>query len=269
MVAYQNFQNIFNQEKDFVVGTLFSLAGFCFAKALTRPRGERAMEVLRDSGAFEQIALMERNVKAAAERLSGYHDLQCRDPEFYRNIGVLRVAINDIDKSLTNLADLRKALDVDPGQSYPVPPEVRLALQSVRRNVHEALVRRDQAYEWLRAQLPQENEQPWDLFAVMTTDVQKASLTLESLLSEYIGVPPAQQTRTVLEYLRAARRRATTFRTAMPETPLIFAVLEEDIEHAIDDLEWVEQQLLDTAPPPSPPVIVPVPTPAPAGSPNA
>ncbi|MBT2401752.1 hypothetical protein, partial [Streptomyces sp. ISL-100] len=147
MVAFQNFQNIFHQEKDFVVGTLFSLAGFCFAKALTRPRGERVMEVLRDSGAFEQVALIERNVQAAQERLSGYHDLQCRDPEFYRNIGVLRVAINDIDKSLTNLADLRKALDIDPGQSYPVPPEVRLALQSVRRNVHEALVRRDQAYE--------------------------------------------------------------------------------------------------------------------------
>ncbi|MBT2400537.1 hypothetical protein, partial [Streptomyces sp. ISL-100] len=113
-----------------------------------------------------------------------------------------------------------------------------------------------------------ENDQSWDLFAVMTTDVQKASLTLESLLSQYIGVPPAQQTRTVLEYLRAAKRRAAAFRAATPETPLIFTVLEEDIEHAIDDLETVERQLLDTPPSPSPPVIVPVPAPAPAGSPS-
>ncbi|MFD7440372.1 hypothetical protein [Streptomyces sp. NPDC059909] len=265
MIAYQNLRSIFNQEKDFVIGTLFSLAGFCFAKALTRPRGEHALEMLRDTGAFEQIALVDRNIRAAADRLAGYHDLQCRDPEFYRNIGVLRVALDDIDKSLTNIADLRKALDIDAGQAYPVPPELRLGLLSVRRNVHEALVRRDQSYEWLRARVPHEDQEPWDLFAVMTTDIQKASLTLESLLSKYVGFPPAEYTRNVLNYLRAAQRRATTFREASPQTPRIFSVLEEDIEHAIRDLEQVERKLTNSAPVPGPaPVILPAPTPEPA-----
>lgn len=243
VIAYENLQSIFNEEKDFVIGTMFSLAGFCFAKALTRSRGEQAVETLRDTGALEQIALIDRNVRAAADRLAGYHDLQCRDPEFYRNIGVLRVALDDIDKSLTNIADLRKALDIDAGQVYPVPPELRLALLSVRRNVHEALVRRDQAYEWLRARVPHDDREAWDLFAVMTTDVQKASLTLESLLSKYVGYPPVEYARNVLDYLRAAQRRALAFRASSPETPRIFSVLEEDLDHAIRDLQAVEQKL--------------------------
>ncbi|MEU6880689.1 hypothetical protein [Streptomyces sp. NPDC046712] len=268
VIAYENLQSIFNEEKDFVIGTLFSLAGFCFAKAVTRSRGDQALEILRDTGAFEQIALVDRNIKAAADRLAGYHDLQCRDPEFYRNIGVLRVALDDIDKSLTNIADLRKALDIDEGEAYPVPPELRLALLSVRRNVHEALVRRDQAYEWLRARIPHDDQEPWDLFAVMTTDIQKASLTLESLLSKYVGFPPAEYARNVLDYLRAARRRARSFREAAPETPGIFAVLEEDVEHAIRDLETVERQLSGTTAPPTTPAPDPAPVPSPAPAPS-
>lgn len=243
MIAYENLQSIFNEEKDFVIGTMFSAAGFCFAKALTRSRGERALEILRDTGAFEQIALVDRNIRAAADRLAGYYDLQCRDPEFYRNLGVLRVALDDIDKSLTNIADLRKTLDIEGGHAYPVPPEVRLALLSVRRNVHEALSRRDQAYEWLRARVPQDDQETWDLFSVMTTDVQKASLTLESLLSKYVGYPPVEYARTVLNYLHAAQHRARTFRQSSPETPGIFFVMEEDIDHAIRDLETVEKAL--------------------------
>ena len=241
MIAYQNLRNIFNEEKDFVIGTLFSLAGFCFAKALT-----------------QQIALIDRNVKAAAERLAGYHDLQCRDPEFYRNVALLWVCLDDLDKTVTNIADLRTTLGIDPGHVYPIAPDIRLSLLSVRRCVHEGLVRRDQAYEWLLPRLSSEDREAWDLFSVMTADVQKASLTLDSLLSRYVAFPPTEYIRTVLGYLRAALRRCELFREATA-TPRIFTVLEEDIQHAIEDLEDVEARLRsDNLPLPAP-----APTPAP------
>lgn len=253
VIAYQNLRNIFNEEKDFVIGTLFSLAGFCFAKALTRDRGEQALEILRDTGAFEQIVLIDRNVKAAAERLAGYHDMQCRDPEFYRNQSLLRVSLDDLDKSITNIADLRTTLGVDPGPTYSVPPEIRLSLLAVRRCVHEGLVRRDQAYEWLLLRLAYDDRESWDLFSVMTADAQKASLTLDSLLSQYIAFPPNEYIRTVLGYLRAALRRCELFRQTVATTPRIFTVLEEDLQHAIDDLENVEVRLgPDAVPAPAP-----------------
>jgi hypothetical protein len=254
VIAYQNLRNIFNEEKDFVIGTLFSLAGFCFAKALTRGRGEQALEILRDTGAFEQIALIDRNVKAAAERLAGYHDLQCRDPEFYRNVALLRVCLDDLDKTVTNIADLRTTLGIDPGQVYPIAPDIRLSLQSVRRCVHEGLVRRDQTYEWLLSRLSSDDREAWDLFSVMTADVQKASLTLDSLLSQYVAFPPAEYVRTILGYLRAAQRRCELFRQTAA-TPTIFTVLEEDIQHAMEDLEDVDVRLRSAA--------LPVPAPAP------
>lgn len=256
-IAYPNLQHIFNDEKDFVIGSLFSLTGFCFAKALTRDRGEKALEILRDTGAFEQIALVERNVRAATERLASYHDLQCRDPEFYRNASLLRVALDDLDKSVTNIADLRMTLGISPGQMYPIAPEIRLSLIAVRRCIHEGLVRRDQAYEWLLPQLSTEDRESWDLFAVMTADVQKASLTLESLLSQYVTFPPGEYVRTILGYLRAALRRCELFRETAPVTPRIFTVLEEDLQHAIEDLANVETRLASNAPVPAP---VPVPT---------
>ncbi|MFJ3304804.1 hypothetical protein ACIPSA_17100 [Streptomyces sp. NPDC086549] len=256
VIAYQNLRNIFNAQKDFVIGSLFSLTGFCFAKALTRDRGEQALEILRDTGAFEQVALIDRNVKAAAERLTDYHDLQCRELEFYRNSALLRISLDDLDKTITNIADLRRTLGIPPGQVYPIGPDVRLSLISVRRCVHEGLNRRDQAYEWLLPRMPSQDREAWDLFSVLTADIQKSSLTLDSLLSQYVEFPPNEYVRTILGYLRAALRRCELFRQTAGTTPRIFTVLEEDLQHAIEDLEDVDLRLRSN--------VVPGPSPVPA-----
>ncbi|MGH3729036.1 MAG: hypothetical protein ACRDTU_09820 [Micromonosporaceae bacterium] len=243
LAAYRNLADIFNSQKDFVVGSLFSLTGFCFAKALTRTRGQRALEALRDEGVFEHISLVDRNVRAATERLSEYHDLECRGLEFYRNAGLLRVVLDDLDKSAANLVDLRRALGVEVVPENHISSDIRLHLVSIRRNLREGLVRRDQAYEWFQTRLDRSDRESWDLFAVMTSDIQKASLSMDALLSQYVAYPPAEYVRTIRGYLRAASQREQEFRSAVDSVPRIFDVMSQDIQQAVEDLETVEQRL--------------------------
>jgi hypothetical protein len=243
VIAYDNLTSIFNSQRDFVVGSLFSLTGFCLAKALTRTRSQRALETLRDQGVFEYISLVDRNIRAGTERLGEYHDRECRNLEFYRNAGLLRVVLDDLDKATANIIDLRRALGVDVVPDHRVSSDVRLHLMSVRRNLREGLGRRDQAYEWLSSRLDRADTEKWDMFAVMTADVQKASLTLDSLLSTYVSYPPVEYIHTILGYLRAARVRSDEFRAAIEITPKIYDVMVSDVQNAINDLEQVERRM--------------------------
>jgi hypothetical protein len=243
VVAYDNLTSIFEAQKDFVIGSLFSLTGFCLAKALTRTRSQRALETLRDEGAFEYISLIDRNIRAGTERLGEYHDRECRNLEFYRNAGLLRVVLDDLDKATANVVDLRRALGVNVVRDHRITPDVRLNLISIRRNLHEGLGRRDQAYEWLSSRLDHTDIEQWDMFAVMTSDIQKASLTLDSLLSTYVAYPPAEYIRTILGYLRAALIRADEFKTISDATPKIYDVMVWDVQQAITDMEQVERRM--------------------------
>lgn len=243
VIAYDNLESIFNSQKDFVVGSLFSLAGFCFAKALIRTRGQRALETLRDEGVFEYISLVDRNIRAGTERLGEYHDLECRDLEFYRNAGLLRIVLDDLDKATANIVDLRLALGVEAAQEYRLQPDVRLNLISIRRNLREGIGRRDQAYEWLASHVDRANREAWDMFAVLTSDMQKASLTLDSLLSTYVTYPPAEYIRTIVDYLRAAVVRSEEFKSLVDATPKIFDVMVWDLQNAISAVEQVEPRI--------------------------
>ena len=243
VVAYKNLASIFNSQKDFVVGSLFSLAGFCFAKALTLTRGQRALEALRDEGIFEYISLVDRNIRAGTERLGEYHDQECRNLDFYRNAGLLRVVLDDLDNATANIVDLRRALGVDVALDHRISSDVRLNLISVRRNLREGLARRDQAYEWLSARQDRLDTEKWDMFAVMTSDMHKASLTLDSLLGTYVAYPPVEYTRTILGYLRAALARSEAFATAIDTVPKIYEVMVSDVRNAVSDLEQIERRV--------------------------
>ncbi|MEV6103329.1 hypothetical protein AB0M28_01275 [Streptomyces sp. NPDC051940] len=283
VIAAENLQDIYKQEKDFVIGSLFSLAGFCFAKAFTRPRGQRALELLRDQGATEHIALTERNIAAAAERLAEYHDLQCREPEFDRNLGLLRVTLDDIDQSRANLVALRRSLDLDPGPVHTLPSEYAHArLLQVRRNVRAALGRRREVALWLDGQRPDGSGWAWDvdLFTVLTQDLHHASRTLDMMLARYVAHPVNGYVVTAMDYLLAAQERARRFAgedgngtPGHPAPPEIFRVLRGDIDEAIADLRQVARmlprELADDDPEPEPaPVPSPAPDPDPAPAPT-
>jgi hypothetical protein len=250
VIAYPNLASIFNSQRDFVVGSLFSVAGFSFAKAFSRTRGQRALEALRDEGIYEYVSLIDRNIRAGTERLSEYHDVECRDLDFYRNAGLLRVVLDDLDKATANIMDLRRALGVEVVADHRIPSAVRLNLISVRRDLREALGRRDQAYEWLATRLDRTDSEKWDMFAVMTSDVHKAALTLDSVLSTHISYPPVEYVRTVLGYLDAALARAGQFADevrsvpAVGSVPIIYEVMMSDLRSALDHLRNIEQRLL-------------------------
>jgi hypothetical protein len=264
-VAFSNLQQIYDAQKDFVVGSLLSLSGFCFGRALSRTTEQKALELihtaptteisdalrermsvrLHDAGAFEQLSRLERNVDAAVERLSEYYDAQSQRLDFYRHAPLLRVALDDLDKAAANVVGLRQTLrgSAD-GPALAMPPAVRLALISVRRDLREALNRRDRAYEWLAARLDRtEQEEAWDLFAVMTADIIKGTRTLEALLSQHAPDPADEYLRTVVGYLDAALRRASEFATAVGRRdvtlPKIFEVMLDDLSKAVGALRAV------------------------------
>jgi hypothetical protein len=258
-VAFSNLQEIYDAQKDFVVGSLLSLSGFCFGRALSRTTEQKALELihtepteeisdalrerlsvrLHDVGAFEQLSRLERNVDAAVERLSEYYDAQSQRLDFYRHAPLLRVALDDLDKASANVVDLRATLRGSADETtVAIPPSVRLVLISVRRDLREALNRRDQAYEWLAARLDHaDREEAWDLFAVMTADIIKGTRTLEALLSQHAPYPADEYLRTVVGYLDAAVRRAGEFAAAVDgrdvALPKIFQVMLDDLSKAI------------------------------------
>lgn len=246
-IATENLQNIYQEEKDFVIGGAFSLAGACFARAFTRPRNQRAMEVLRSQGAAEHMAPAERNIEAAAERLAEYHDLQCREPEFDRNLGLLRVTLDDLDQSQSDLQALRRSLGLDPGPAHSLPTEYAHArLLQVRRNIRAALGRRREFQDWLDQQPPGDSGQSWDknLFTVLTQDLHHASRSIDIgplCRPSCLRIPghrPRQSPRG--QGPGGAVRTRGSGRGAGPE---LFRVLRGDIDEAIRDLWQVARML--------------------------
>ncbi|HET6212947.1 MAG TPA: hypothetical protein VFE14_08760 [Micromonosporaceae bacterium] len=265
-IAFSNLQAIYNSEKDFVVGTLFSLAGFCFGKALNRTQEQRALELittaptpkvaaalreemevrLHSEGVFAQLSVLERNVDAAVNRLSEYYDSQARELQFYRHAPLLRVALDDLDKAAANVVLLRRTLGASTmGPEYVMSPAMRLTLIRIRRDLREAIGRRDQAYEWFAERLsPDTAEDVWDVFAVMTADILKADRSLEALLGEHISFPIEEYLHTINGYLLAACSRAKEFEAVLAERevgkPTIFDVMVSDLTLAGEAVTQLE-----------------------------
>jgi hypothetical protein len=258
-IATPNLQEIYNAQTDFVVGSLLSLAGFCFGKATNRTAREM-LDRLHSRGTFEQLAKLERNVEATVDRLAEYYDSQARSLDFYRNAPLLRVAVDDLDKAAANLVQLRTSLGEADRPRWQLPPSSRLALICIRRDLREAMIRRDQTYERLALQLGDPaGQEAWDVFAVVTGDLLKAAWNLEALLGQHIAFPPDESIHKVIEYLAAARNRGTQFIEAVRKCelvpPKVFEIMISDIENALQALRTVRagEQSADQ---PKPPVIV-------------
>lgn len=267
VLAFANFQSIYSAQKDFVVGGLLSIVGFSFGRAFSRTQEQRAIQLITDApteqvervlrqeiearlhhdGAFEQLSVLDRNVDAAVNRLSEYYDSQARRLEFYRHAPLLRVALDDLDKAAGGVAELRAVLTGDPERGRAaIHPSMRLQLMRVRRDLREAVGRRDQAYEWLVDQLAADATETWDLFAVMTADMLKGDRMLEVLWGQHIVYPVDEYLHSVGNYVNVAIVRAAEFKQALAahdiDTPTIFGVMVADLTNAAAGLAELERK---------------------------
>jgi hypothetical protein len=267
ILAFANFQSIYSSQKDFVVGGLLSVVGFSFGRAFSRTQEQRAIQLITDApsehvervlrqeiearlhsdGAFEQLSVLERNVDAAVNRLSEYYDSQARRLEFYRHAPLLRVALDDLDKASGGVAELRAILAGADGRvGTAIHPSMRLQLMRVRRDLGEAVGRRDQAYEWLVDRLGADASETWDLFAVMTADMLKGDRMLEVLWSRHIVYPVDEYVHSVGNYVNVALLRAEEFKQALSrhdiEAPTIFGVMVTDLTNATAGLTELERK---------------------------
>jgi hypothetical protein len=265
-VAATNLQAIYQAQKDFIVGSLLSLTGFCFGKALSRTQEQKALELIQTAptqaveaalrtersvrlhgdGVFQRLSLLARDLQAATARISEYYDTEARRPDFYRHLPLLRVALEDLDEANANIIDIGQILGAKvESPAYVIVPAARLSLTSIRRDLRESLGRRDQAYEWLAARLDRAaNEELWDVFDVMTSDILKADRLLDALLGKHVSFPPEEVLVTTIGYLAAAIRRADEVGKILAsqqiELPKIFDVMVEDLAKACDDLGGVD-----------------------------
>lgn len=245
-IAFSNLRDIYRAQEDFVLGSLLSLAGLCFGRALSRTQEQKALFMwLHDEGVFQQLSRLERNVDAAVDRLSEYYDGQCQELEFYRYSPLLRVALDDLDKAAANVAMLRQQLSQSAEQPDRISSAVRLALISARRDLREATNRRDQTYEWLAGRLDrQSGAEAWDLFAVMTADIIKGTRSVEVLLSQHVPFPPEDYLPTIRGNLTAALKRAREFADVVERDnvplPKIFDVVMDDVAKALHTIEQID-----------------------------
>ncbi len=128
VVAADNLQSIYAAQKDFVVGSLLSLTGFCFGRALSRTQEQRAIELIRTApteaveialtaerierlhrdGVFQRLSLLARNLEAAGERIAEYYDTEARRLDFYRYLPLLRVVLSDLDQARANIVGIER-----------------------------------------------------------------------------------------------------------------------------------------------------------------
>jgi hypothetical protein len=288
VLAFDNLQSIYQAQKDFTVGSLLSLTGFCFGRALSRTEEQRAVEVIRMSpskavtealkeeqygrlhrdGVFQRFAVLGRNLEAASQRIAEYYDTQARRPDFYRELPLLRVVLADIDQARGNIVGIQRALGVADGiksaggpeanrGGYTVPEAARLALNSLQRDLRESLSRRDQAYEWLMANQKQSvTQELWDVFATMTSDTLKADRLLDLLTGQYVPFLPREVVDTALGYLTASITRADEVAAILATLgiaePKIFDVMKQDLDKARGALDRVDIAAPRLAPQPVP-----------------
>lgn len=273
VLAANNFEAIYNVQKDFVVGSLLSLTGFCFGRALSRTEEQRALELIRtaptervrealkteemerlhDEGVFQELSLLAQNLEAAEGRLAEYYDAESRRLDFYRYLPILRVVFINIDHARANIVAIEEALGpgsaIQRGSDSPEEPrrpgrtpDERLDLTSIQRNLRESLERRNQAYEWLSGHAQQPLTQEfWDVFATMTSDALKADRLLATMLGQYIPASLDRLRTTTVDYLGAAIARAeesTQILGALgTEEPKVFEVMKDDLENAREALK--------------------------------
>lgn len=282
-VAIPNLSAIYEAEEDFTIGLILGAIVFCFSQVFSRARqqvteemaeelirrgeNERIRSILRDeiqqelhdTGVHRQLSLLQRNVSAAFDRLSDFYDEQSGVLDFARHRSLLEVVLDDLDKVYGNLNEINGKVQFS-GPS-PAPgllqnriegnPTARIQLVAVRRELREAINRRNQTYDSASSEHPgifAEGSEARDIFSVMTADLLKGTRLLEELLSTNRPIPdPDAQLLRVTEYLSAAHERADQFLVELEqrslEVPQIFEVMREDVASAQNRLINVRDDL--------------------------
>lgn len=273
VMARGNLYKIYDVQPDFVLGCSLAISTFCFTRAFSRSGVDIALELIREGtvpevaealeqvhqdklhrdGVHEQVALLIRNLAAATTRAVEYYDLQTRWPRFYQTAPHLMVVMQDLDDAMFNASQIGLAVGSRESRlpCYPLPEPARNLLRDTLRDLHEAVARRNEAYEALAAQFetPVEDEL-WGAFTVMTSDSLKALRDLEALLGKYIHTPPNDQITALQGYVTAALLRARTVEemtNSRPELtfPPALAILLQDLESVGTKLERAQQALAE------------------------
>lgn len=261
IIALPNLLEIYNAQKDFVVGSLFALVGFFFGKAFSRTHEQKALEVIRDKaaptvvaalsrefdrtlhdrGAFKELSVLERNINAAVGRLLEYFDSQAAKLDFYRYSSPLAVAVDDLDHAAVNVVRLRNRLEGKEIVPESTTDTTIAAFASLHRDLHESNRRRIELYEYLKLQKDKYIDgDSWAIFSVMTSDILKAERTLALLRSGCLGGSPSEFMRQIVGYLTAALSRAEEFRKSASadsvEMPELFNIMSSDMHAALETI---------------------------------
>lgn len=274
IVAFPNIQAIYRAEGDFIVGSLFSLAGFAFAKATSRAQEDKALELirtaptprvlnvlekeadarLRASGAHDHLAVIQRNIDVAMERLSEYYDGEARNLDFYRHSPLLRATLDELDRTSREIFALRRILNSFTDRpDYALPEEERQKLVAGLRHLREAVGRRNQVYENLSRRADfREAQGILDILAVMTSDMLKAERRLNEILDRHLTLVPVDALQMTIGYLSAGRNRAEEFRSMLQvrglEIPATFPVMVADLQNSLESITVTLRTLRSTGP---------------------
>ncbi|MGD9979583.1 MAG: hypothetical protein AB7H66_03115 [Hyphomonadaceae bacterium] len=177
------------------------------------------------------IAVLERNIDAAIDRLSEYYSIRTTDLRFHETMPLLGVVGDDLDKSKSDVGALRVALsDVvgEPiGHAAPqldLSPYQLVALQSICRDVREAINRRNEFWAYM-IDVPSFDEKfaehYGEAFKIISSDLFKAhKIIVEILGTSRRNVGVAQELEGAGRYLRAALTRSVVLaeRLGIPHT---------------------------------------------------
>jgi len=259
VVASPNLREIYDSQKDFVVGTLFSMVGFFFGKAFSRTHEQKALELIRDRpagpvaevmsgeirrtlhdrGAFEDVRVLERNVESAAGRLLKYFDSRAQRLDFYQGSADLTAALEDLDHAAADLARLRERLEGGAAEVRSAEDPAGPALTAVNRSITAANDRGRELYEWLNRQPDTAiGDDSWAVFGVLAYDIRKAERALGVVRSGRASRYTGEYLTEAAGYLTAGLERAKAFKELMAagqvKMPELFDIMTADITAALD-----------------------------------
>lgn len=233
-----NLQEIYHSQKDFVIGSMLSLAGFAFGKAVDRSQQNRD-QWLQESGSSEHLAKLEEHVTAAAEKLAEHYWGYSDPPERLASV------YEEMAKASTHLDRLRHSLGGRfAGEEWDIPVAARLQLDGIRRDMREALNRLNVSRKRLAKVLAEGDfRQAWDVFDVLEMDLRQANRNLDPLVRERVMFPPEEQLRKSANYLQAALLRSAEFRKVLEQAgidlPETFKIMDGDLHAAKAGLDQV------------------------------
>lgn len=138
----------------------------------------------------DYISTLTRNIDASIDRLNEYYSVRSSDQNFHVTMPLISVVADDLDKSFGNLKDLRDALSsvsgnaVKPSNRRLFTDEQRVRLESILRDVREAINRRNEFFQFVVEQPSASGLLNYHLesFRVVSSDLFKSYRIVVELL---------------------------------------------------------------------------------------